>query len=163
MSDSSLQRGERPLTCDEETPWLAMMYSVNTSQLRINSNTEQYDDTLKNSLRSTLKSLISPPALTKDKTCQFWLGPFHRFQVCPAIDMPDVTWDPTGWILKSNINKGRQSRTEETWRTLLNRKAKSCWNSSVFEKGKWTKLAYISYEDAEDAGFPVDGTPVQIS
>lgn len=86
-------------TCVSATPCSATRYSfrVTTKISEDIISAKRY--LLKKSFRSTLKSVISPSALTKDRTSQLALGPFHRFHVCPATDVPVVIWEPTGWIL----------------------------------------------------------------
>ena len=57
----------------------------------------------KNSLRSALKLVMSPSWLTNESTCQFEFGPFHRFQLWPASEMPVWICEPTGWMLAIHI------------------------------------------------------------
>ena len=60
---------------------------------------ESLKNARKNSFRSAEKVLMLPVALTKEKTSQFELGPFQRFQGWPAISTLLRICEPTGWML----------------------------------------------------------------
>lgn len=99
----------------------------------------------KKSFRSTLKSVRSPVEDTNESTSQFALGPFHRFQVWPAISVAFVIWEPTGCILRLHLVFPPRRMADSTYppfpesQIMLNESVRSTSSRVV----KWTDALHF--------------------